>query len=682
MKRRWLPIVMLAGALGLAGAEFRSAWSQSVTRTWIGPEYWANRLQDWRLAEGRLECLTAAENRTVGLLPWQVGAAPGPFETSARLGILSAGTSGYAGFRVGGHGRLFGIEGLEDYRDDVLKSKGLDCGVTADGRLFIGPAPRSKPMAFGVPRQGWKVLHADSTQGGEMKPESALDGDLNTFWHSTYGAPPYPHEFQVDMGAEVDVCGIVYVPRQDQVIGRINRYEVYVTPDPGAWGDPVHEGTFPNDPAPRTVRFPAKRGRYLRLRGLTDHAGRPAAAIADLFALDPATAERPALAAEDTVIVPPRDILLRLRGAVDGEACRLELQAVDAAAGTLIATRTRTVPWTQVHGALALVCDFQPRGRGDAGAADSAIAWFRDWSVAGTCLTGGTHQTFGPVLWSQYTLHRGVLKLTAQMPPLGNRDTPDVRLESGGPGRWREIARSPIDPLARTARFRIESWDTTRDVPYRVVYALVTAQGPRDFAWEGTIRRDPVDKDPLVVAAFTGNADYAFPNVDVVKHVALHDPDLLFFSGDNIYEQVGGFGVERSPLDRACLDYLRKWYCYGWAYRELLRDRPCVSIPDDHDVYQGNLWGHGGRATDRDTKGGYLMPVAWVNMVQRTQCSHLPDPYDPTPAEQGMTVYYCPLTYGRISFAILEDRKFKTGPDGLAPPTDTGRPDHVKEETF
>ncbi|MBN2450282.1 MAG: twin-arginine translocation pathway signal protein, partial [Lentisphaeria bacterium] len=31
---------------------------------------------------------------------------------------------------------------------------------------------------------------------------------------------------------------------------------------------------------------------------------------------------------------------------------------------------------------------------------------------------------------------------------------------------------------------------------------------------------------------------------------------------------------------------------------------------------------------------------------------------------------------------LPEDPKFKTGPDGLAPPTDTGRPDHVKEETF
>ena len=39
-----------------------------------------------------------------------------------------------------------------------------------------------------------------------------------------------------------------------------------------------------------------------------------------------------------------------------------------------------------------------------------------------------------------------------------------------------------------------------------------------------------------------------------------------------------------------------------------------------------------------------------------------PDPYDPTPIEQGIGVYYTALNYGRVSFAILEDRKFKSGP--------------------
>ena len=74
----------------------------------------------------------------------------------------------------------------------------------------------------------------------------------------------------------------------------------------------------------------------------------------------------------------------------------------------------------------------------------------------------------------------------------------------------------------------------------------------------------------------------------------------------------------------------------------------------------------GGTASASDDpaglRGGYGMPPSWLNMMQRTQTSHLPDPYDPTPAEQGIGVYYTALTLGGVGFAILEDRKFKSSP--------------------
>jgi alkaline phosphatase D len=65
---------------------------------------------------------------------------------------------------------------------------------------------------------------------------------------------------------------------------------------------------------------------------------------------------------------------------------------------------------------------------------------------------------------------------------------------------------------------------------------------------------------------------------------------------------------------------------------------------------------------DQQDSGGYKMPPRWVNMVQRVQTSHLPDPFDPTPVEQGISVYYTHLHYGGLSFAILEDRKWKSAP--------------------
>jgi hypothetical protein len=122
---------------------------------------------------------------------------------------------------------------------------------------------------------------------------------------------------------------------------------------------------------------------------------------------------------------------------------------------------------------------------------------------------------------------------------------------------------------------------------------------------------------------------------------------------------------------------------HGWTWRELMRDRPSVSLPDDHDVYQGNLWGEAGdgRRTTQ-AAGGYDMAPEWVNVVYRTQTAHHPDPYDPTPGRRGAIQYYGPLTYGRVSFAVLADRQYKSGPEGKVPPTGTPRGDHVMDPAF
>ena len=128
-----------------------------------------------------------------------------------------------------------------------------------------------------------------------------------------------------------------------------------------------------------------------------------------------------------------------------------------------------------------------------------------------------------------------------------------------------------------------------------------------EHAFEGTIRAEP--EKGLVLAAFTGNKHFTggirwnhdgvwFPHRDIVSAVAHHDPDLLFFSGDQIYE--GDLtGAQRRPLGDAMLDYHDKWLRWCWAFRDLVRDRPTICIPDDHDVYHGNIWGAGGRAAKR-----------------------------------------------------------------------------------
>ena len=349
-------------------------------------------------------------------------------------------------------------------------------------------------------------------------------------------------------------------------------------------------------------------------------------------------------------------------------------------------------------GNIALVCNFPDAGNGAGNAKGKARAktaatepgaslgrfWFSDWRVSGSKLTGSDDQVFGPILWSQYTLSGGVLKLSVQMPPLGPGDADTVRLQVRDGTAWKTLGEERIHPQARVAIFRVAPWDDTKDTPYRLAYTLRQRSGPgTEHFWTGTVRRDPVERETLSVADVSCNIHAIFPNVPLVQSMTKLNPDLLAFVGDQFYESTAGYGVQREPLEPAILDYLRKWYFHGWTWRELTRDRPSISIPDDHDVYQGNLFGEGGEGQKTTQEaGGYQMPVAWVNVVHRTQTSHHPDPYDPLPAKRGTLNYYGPLTYGRVSFAILADRQFKSGPEGKVPPTGTPRGDHVKDPNF
>ncbi len=59
----WTSIVVVVLAAsepaGSAGSEFNSNWDTVPDRTWIGADWWANRLQDWRVEDGTLRCTEA-----------------------------------------------------------------------------------------------------------------------------------------------------------------------------------------------------------------------------------------------------------------------------------------------------------------------------------------------------------------------------------------------------------------------------------------------------------------------------------------------------------------------------------------------------------------------------------------------------------------------------------------------
>lgn len=390
-----------------------------------------------------------------------------------------------------------------------------------------------------------------------------------------------------------------------------------------------------------------------------------------------------------------------LQAAYRGQPCRLMLQGQPQGSQQVRLTLTATaddgadlgsvslqVAEQRVAGNVALASQIHrpPRGR------QLQTTWrFTDWQVGGAAFRDRPEQQFGPLLWSVYTLSDSrdqegmVLKLAALTGPLGAEDSHEVELQTRDGSDWKSWGTATLDSDAWVATFRVPHWPAIQATEYRVIYQERHADGSQTpHHWGGTIKAQPQNR-PLRLGALTCQNDYAFPYEPVVENLLKLDPDMVYFSGDQLYENHGGFGVIRAPAEPAILNYLRKFYQHGWAFRDVMKDRPTVCIPDDHDVFQGNYWGEGGAAmqvTDQGTSslGGYIQPVRMVNVVHRTNTAHHPDLYDPTPVKQGMSVYYGTLVYAGVSFAIISDRQWKSGPERVT--VDGGRNDHVSDPDF
>lgn len=515
---------------------------EDITRTWLGPGCWANRLQDWRLHQGGLECLTGAagdEVRTVSILTRELVRGKIPAFLAVHAGLVEdQGGGGFCGFLVGaGSGEL-------DYRAAALVQKasgvggGLICAYETDGQVrFREHADENHPLAFAE-------ISADERSSEGSSPSKNI----------------------------------------------VLRLEIV----------PQEEGFF-----------------------------------------------------------------------------QLKLSAWDGPSGKFLSGAIRQrVAEKELIGGIALVSSPMP---GKAGARYS----FRDLQMGGEKIALRPERALGPIVGTLYSLNGKVLKLSAQLAPIGESEPQTVKFQyRQAGGAWQDGPMATIAP-GFTSLFRLENWDSTRDWEYRLAYG-----SSQPHYYSGAIRKDPAVAESLKIALFSCTIATArsleagagrpelpaaellgrytskniyFPHQELVANVSRHAADLLVFAGDQFYE---GNPTRRDNSPSPVLDYLYKWYLWVWSFREMTRNTPTIVMVDDHDVYHGNLWGNGGRAAPEgdQNRGGYRCTGEFINLVQRTQCSHNPDPYDPALVLQDITVYYGQFTYGGVSFAILEDRKFKTAP--------------------
>jgi alkaline phosphatase D len=521
-------------------------YDKNIQRHWLGQEYWGNRLQDWRVNDGRIECLNQNRKlRTVHLLPYSLKQEGESLNMKIKIGsFLAADTSL-----------------LVDNNDDY----------------YITP----------------EAMAGEDTYAGFLIGAGNLETDYRAraLTHRTFGKNG----------------GFLAVVKNNEL------------------------AILNMEDSLRAI--PAE----ILIQGNLDLTTQDVQLIADL------------------------------------KNNAITLSAIDLSSKKELAKIRSSVNPEKITGNVGIVAN------GSAG--NQRLYWFEKMELSGNKLDYHEDQHFGPVVSTLYTVHDNILKLTAQLVPLSESDAGEVFLEIKQGQEWKETAKTTIIKPGYTATFRVEDWNDKQAKEYRVKYIYKGDDNrPKTYYYGGTIRSNPKDSNELIVAAFTGNSpasaihseyDFSrqsiwFPHNDLIPKVEKLNPDLLVYTGDQVYEWLPT-QPDKSGNNSSYLDYLYKWYLWGWSHGELTRDVPTVCLLDDHDVYQGNLWGAKGRKTNVQEDGGYIMSADFVNMAQRTQVSHHPAPYDPTPVERGIDVYYGRLNWGNIDFALLEDRKFKSGPNTTLP---------------
>lgn len=381
----------------------------------------------------------------------------------------------------------------------------------------------------------------------------------------------------------------------------------------------------------------------------------------------------------DTALpLPLRGLVLELKGEPSGPDRYSATLRIQDESGAVLSTVTTPVHPSWLQGLIALTTTTQASPPADLSAPrppkiepipqtreGEARFAFSKLSLTGEKFALHPERAFGPILWTTYTFDNdGTLCLLAQAAPFARTEKLQAVLTLPG----REPQKATLDPVSRTARFRLLRLDTGKDHPYEV-----SMEGG---SYKGTIRHAPGGR-PLKIASLSCNDATGFPHQDLVANVTAQQPDLIAFLGDQIYENIGGYGLvyDNRPNDRAILCYLRKYAMHGWTWRDLLKDMPSITLPDDHDFFHGNLWGAAGKPADvskgygapAQDSGGYKMSVEFVNAVQRTQTGNLPDPADPAACRSGIEVYFTRHAWGPLDFVVLADRQFKSTPAAAFP---------------
>ena len=165
-----------------------SSLPSDIERVWIGSDFYANRLMDWRYANDRIECIegrSAKPMRTLHLLTHYLGEKDGTFRMSVRTGALnpvdSIHANTWAGFLIGAGGPDI------DWRISSLvhhwpgEDGGLIVGIDGTGEIIVRSntsADAPKGPRVDIPIRAWPLVQAQRLMG-HVPAGSSVELDIH-----------------------------------------------------------------------------------------------------------------------------------------------------------------------------------------------------------------------------------------------------------------------------------------------------------------------------------------------------------------------------------------------------------------------------------------------------------------------------------------------------------------------
>jgi hypothetical protein len=254
-----------------------------------------------------------------------------------------------------------------------------------------------------------------------------------------------------------------------------------------------------------------------------------------------------------------------------------------------------------------------------------------------------------------FSFSNHTLKMSVLFPPLYPEESRVAKLSLMNRDTGERVAtrKCKIIPNIWKCGFRVDSSDLLadkdQDYTYTIRYQPNTGGDKKEiiaYKYDGMI---PVPREnPRIVGLGCFGVDNKIEKDSLVSAVNALSPDLIILQGDQTYFH-----------DDLGLGFLQTVY----SISEITRSVPTIVQMDDHDYGAGNLWGANESPKD-DSGAGFFKPVCLINSIQELYMGHNPDPATTQTLRNGITIHYTNYMYGRVDFAVLEDRKFKNRKGG------------------